>query len=68
MFINELGTVFAHQKHSEAVEGFDLPLQLYAVHQEYTDRNIFLSGFVQKCVLQIHFSFHLVSPPKDEMT
>ena len=52
MFINELGTVFAHQKHSEAVEGFDLPLQLYAVHQEYTDRNIFLSGFVQKCVLQ----------------
>ena len=30
--------------------------------------NVFTVVSVQKCVLQIHFSFHLVSPPKYEMT
>lgn len=58
MFIDQLGTVLADQEYGKAVEGLYLAFELDAIHQENADRHVFLSCFIQKCVLQIHFTFH----------
>ena len=60
VLVDQLRAVFADQKHSKAVEGLHFALELDTIHQEDADWHVFLSCFIQKCVLQIHFTFHLV--------
>ena len=60
VLVDQLGAVLADQKYGKAVEGLHFALELDTIHQEDADWHVFLSCFIQKCVLQIHFTFHLV--------